>query len=172
MEKWNIKIIELCIKYGLELINNKGDTISIICSKDPDDNAKKEIRDIIPSSLKIEYVNSLKLSTEFGMKVLLVNAGVSITDIQLIKKTLKISVNNPISSLEHAIEYLTNILRTDGFLDTWEIHGTDTYQRINLIEISHSEIKRDLVITEDEITDLRILLNTTSDVENFIKSLN
>jgi len=67
------------------------------------------------------------------------------------------------------IHAINQLLISDGWYDTWIINGVSYSKAI--IMAARKTPKRDVPITDDDMTDLRIALETCDDINDFINQL-
>jgi len=148
----------------------------IVCPDPPVSRLANELLHMIPSNVKVLFFESIKRSTSVELQALLIPAGV----IPLVssdlghKVTIKVMSQNAPEPHDAIWARVEDILRRDGFAKSWEILINDeriVYDLKMAQEVEQHHNIRELTISESDITDMRILLNSTDSVDEFLAKL-
>lgn len=179
MEIWAIKLTTLCGNLNMETIATADGRLSIICPKMPNEEVKNQIVNIIPEEIKpmVRFLEGPKSTTLNEVKSILSSNGVN-GSIQIKSKKNSRSITLEIkgSAMEDKIEWgkISAPLKRDGFFYEWDISFNDnTVLTYNSSVEKELEINRnkDRVILNDDITNLKILLETETDFDKILEQL-
>lgn len=170
------KLKKLCFDLRVEFILEKENHLLFICAQKLNKSTQKNITKLLPSEMNTDFVVGPKNSTRSSIGIIFMQAGIFITAFKIEENFLKIRATSGIALVEDnnpIWESLNKILKNDGYFDGWEIEINNKKRSFNFKisdEVSNNE-KRNFSITEDEITNLKILLGTTESVDDFLKKL-
>ena len=172
---WQEKLAKICENFKIEPLQ-ESDRIIFMCPKMPEEKTKVELVDIIPKSMRYEFIEAPKTSTIFAIRAILIQLGAYKSIVQPSGRTLKIEALNlqSIDSDNPAWDSISQLLKKDGFFTAWEITFNDNTIKYDLNidkEIEKQHHIRDHRIQGDDITNLKIILNSTQDVNDFLKEL-
>jgi hypothetical protein len=147
-----------------------------VCAKSPDRRTRTSLLNLVPSDITCEFIETIKGSTamELGFKI---QAGGGIVTRFLPKNHhIELQVNGP--QLPERDDPLwadvQEILKKDGYAQSWEIaiNGEKiVYDEKMAIEMASHKI-RDRAFTDEDMTDLKIMVETSGDVNDFLAMLN
>lgn len=169
-KEWHNKLMKIChelnIEYLIEDAYPDGKKIKFFCPKLPDAKQKRDIISIVPPHIiarDSDFIESPKSVTMHSIKMTLVECGV-MTGVAVTKgRQLVINVNMPNPPEDHGIwAGITEILRKDGFFDSWKLITTEGERTIDMKladTICKNKELRDTTIKEGDVIDLQILLN-------------
>jgi hypothetical protein len=163
----------------METIATADGHLSIICPKMPNEEVKNQIVNIIPEEIKpmVRFLEGPKSTTLNEIKSVLSSNGVNGSiQIKPLKNSRKIILDIKGSAMEDKIEWVKlNIpLKKDGFFYEWSISFNDnTVLTYNSSVEKELELNRnkDRVILNDDITNLKILLETETDFDKILEQL-
>jgi hypothetical protein len=156
---WEILLQTVCFRLKIDA-ESSGGHIILFCSKPLKTEDKVGIRSIIPENIPVSFIEGVKKATLDALRSIL---SCDLKDIQ--SKHLGIETDDDDFDA-HAIHQL---LINDGWYDTWSINGVSYSKAI--IMATRKTPKRDVPITDNELMDLKICLETSVDVNDFINQL-
>lgn len=163
---WLKEINDIAHQENLEIIT-ENDKIYIYGPKISEETKQRLIRRI-PMETTYEFIEGPKPLTSLSLRAILSMSGIINASIRVIKKTLEIEIISGISINEQLFDELNNLIQKDGFFDSWTLIHKDT-KRITYFNLNENRPVRDTTILQDEITDLIITLNTTENIDEFLK---
>lgn len=163
--RWHERLEKVCSKLNIEyfLENPRSNKLIFYCAKSPSEEQKKEIRQILPSQFSDDFVTAPKIRTINILKTCLLQAGLLTGTIEVIGRKLLLDANCMLELNEESplFNKIHEILKSDGYFDEWELKIGEIKHSFNLklSETLSNNIKRDTVISEDDVTNLIITLN-------------
>lgn len=158
----------------MEIVSSDRGRIEIYLPQEPNEEVKNVIRQIIPDDVDYGFVVGLKPSTIDQLKFLIIQSGLGLVIFKVFKTGhvhLQMIALQDDPDESHPIwSDLAAVLYKDGFPDTWEIaigKTKRTWYRKVMDEIRTAVEP----ITTDDILNLKIILNTTQDVNDFLTQL-
>jgi len=155
--------------------------IVLICPKAPGRKEKAQIASVIPEGLTVKYVEGPKPSSVNTVASILGQSGYQVqrpNPLDVTKRTWHIKAGGGYPGCDEQgidMDRLNKALTNDGYLELWdvEINGKIVeacYPKIAL-EISRNNTIRDTVIRQDDLTDLKITLETCKNIDEFLEAL-
>jgi hypothetical protein len=146
-----------------------------ICAKVPDSETKSSLLNAVPSNLNCQFVEAIKASTGMELGFTVQARGGVIT--KFVPKDHHIDISIQGTTLPELGDPLwtdiQEILRKDGYAQSWEIKVNDdkiVYDEKLAQEMASHKI-RDHEFTDADMTDLKIMLETAGDVNDFLATL-
>lgn len=143
----------------------------------PDATTMRAIRELIPREIDYKYVEFIKPSVMESLKAELAQEGIGSVQIKQEGRHVMFRVLSiPGKEIEPHSSFwgiISKELYDDGFYDTWEIKAGEesrSYNRAVMNEVA-SRVVGDDPITESDITDLSIMLNTCKTVDDFLAQI-
>ena len=181
MQNWQLELTKKCSELNMELIATMS-SMTIICPKMPPSKKKSQILSLIPVNLHniIKFEEGPKPSTMERVKNMIlstgvvrsVNSGPTLTDKRDI--ILELTGNGNPDSENVNWSSISDIFIKDGYFDSFKVifngNTVTTYNRKVYEELQKNKF-RDCTIRKDEITDLRILLETEMDFDKILERL-
>lgn len=180
---WEKKLIKICYDLKIEpAAFNRDKKIIFICPKIPEEKIKINLVQMIPKDWRYEFVEGPKTITMETFAVILQQVGV-ITPPEIKREDHKLTVKAQVQTRagldpldrDHPVwDSITDLFKNDGFFNSWNVTLNDvtvSYDARIAKEVQNQHNIREISIREDEITDLKILLETTEDVNDFLKGL-
>ncbi len=156
----------------------ENDKLVIRGPEKPDEKTKNKVSTIIPDGVPVEYKIEAKTSTLALLQSALMRYGVT-GRFNSKNRIFKIEVSG--INKDHAVwNFINTALEDDGFYKKWivTIDGQEAYtydvEKIKEMKKVADEVKnnkRDKVISDDDVTNLKISLGKTETVDDFLKSL-
>jgi hypothetical protein len=178
--EWQDKFCDKCKQYQFEA-TLQSDRLVISCPEIPDINVQKEFASVLPAGIVYEFKSSLRKYTEIEIKMMLNNAGVaeeiitakdhcvtiditdSIQDLYLEGDTrLKNALHKKLTSDPYVKSY--KILLEGELL--WEYNG-----KVVAMLAKQTRPVRERIFNDNDLLDLKISLEASKDVNDFINSL-
>ena len=170
-----IKLKELIrILSGLNIEYRIGNKIVVLtCSKMPDQKTKDLIASYFPEKYKLKFKEDYKICTMISIKDIITPALNGDYSHSVIGKELKLYLDGTVNPGNITWSDIKRVIDKDGFFDSWvvEINGKKFHPDLLADETIYNNSKREKVISRDEITNLSIILNTTTNVEEFLKRI-
>jgi hypothetical protein len=170
---WKNTLMEVCKNLNIEPVIER-DKIFFVCSRIPVD--KNKITSILPDGYICEFVEGIKPSTINLIKITCIQHGIVYVNIKEIKQGISLRcANREGSSEEDSLDStLCTILAEDGYTENFEItlnnSGLKNYN-IKILKILSQHRVRETYIKEEDMTDLRIILETSKSSEDLINQL-
>jgi hypothetical protein len=152
----------------LEAITGGQTKVLVVVPVMPDRKTVAAIKKIVP--MEVEFVERIKTSTVGSMKMLLQSSGYSVDD-ESVNRDCKLKLSTVIerTELTNVIGELSNLIFKDGYYDTWTfvVDGKQEFKYNRAVINAVASHK----IIEAEINplDLRIMLESTNSVDEFLK---
>jgi len=156
---WEILLQAVCFQLKIDTESSDG-RIILFCSKPLKTEDKVGIRSIIPENIPVSFIEGVKKATLDALRSML---SCDLKEIE--SKELVILTDDD----DFDIHAINQLLISDGWYDTWIINGVSYSKAI--IMAARKTPKRDVPITDDDMTDLRIALETCDDINDFINQL-
>lgn len=181
-KEWAQKILRICKREGIEIVpahTTDGHNAFIFHRSEPlDEKTIGEIRQIVPIEIPINFKYQDRPSTLPALIATVLACGArrpplfKIEDKHLIFDILDLEPER-VDRMK-----IDTILEQDGYFKSWtvKIDGQELYE-MNLVgrrlanEIRKNQDGREQVLTDSDITDLRISLESCSSVDEFLKTL-
>lgn len=173
-----------CAKLGIEpVMSRDGSAVRFVCPKLPDKKIQDEVLKDVPSEIKSEWKEDMKSSTEGSIQIIceqLRSVGVlkKITVDRPAPHKLKLVLEGREDVLAKdgpAIETIEEILKLDAYVDCFEIivneEKVGSFNRSISTALANRGAPDRGKITEDDSVNLKILLETCSSVDDFIKNM-
>lgn len=177
---WETNFINACSKYNIEPVQIDGKML-FICPKMPSEEIQKEILSTFPKPEDVVYkfVEQPRMETMEGLKILFGKAGAKHAEMAIEGHTLLINISSDSPVLTEtesdAWPVITQILRADPFVEGWVVKVNDTvmsqYDAKLAKMLENHAPERIRSITDEDVLNLRISLETAQDVNDFINSL-
>jgi hypothetical protein len=149
--------------------------VIFVCAKNPDTKTKDTLLDAVPSNLNCQFVEAIKASTGMELGFTVQAHGGVIT--KFIPKNHHVDISIQGTTLPELDDPLwidiQEILKKDGYAQSWEIKVNDAkivYDEKIAQEMASHKI-RDREFTDGDMTDLKIMLETAGDVNDFLATL-
>jgi hypothetical protein len=168
---------------GDQIVNGFGPEVEdtainllIVCPEIPGATVANELLHMVPANVKVLFYESIKRSTSVELQTLFMQAGIvpQITPEQGHKVTIKVMNPNAPEPHDELWGRIEDLLKRDGYAKSWEIqvNGARIVYDLKMVQEAqqHHNI-RDCTITDQDITDVRILLNSTNSVDEFLAKL-
>ena len=146
-----------------------------VCAKTPDNETIATILDLVPKNLECLFIESVKSSTPLELAFLVQQTGGVMTYFEPKEHHVEIQIkgaqlpptDDPIWS------DVQEILVKDGYADSWEIKINDTkiVYDAKMARVLESHNIRDRGFTDSDMTDLKIMLESTNTVDEFLATL-
>ena len=165
------EVMKLCKELNMEWFSNVNKTENVFyCSKKPSANEQKKVKVLLPKDAKIHFEETIKLGTVYSIETVLIMSTGMKPNITLDKSSLRVEVNPQLKVDENTQKVLNNVINNDGYIKSWEIiiNGEKHIYNDSISEARVRNINR-TPITDDDIVNLEIALNTTKTVEDFLK---
>jgi hypothetical protein len=151
---------------------------NIYMPKRPSATIQAQIEEVIPKSVKVEFIEGIKPATLNDLRFAMQENGIGVAEARSKDRHYIISAGTlpgrAVEEYDGLWARVNQILLDDGYLDTWEISCGDMKifcnKRVILDGIKNSKI-RDINILDEDITDLKIALGIKQDVNDFIAML-
>jgi hypothetical protein len=195
---WLKQLMDKCIPLKIEIIKTPVDEILLssatfkgraiemspgeskiklvfVCAKAPDRRTRTLLLNLVPNDITCEFIEALKGSTamELGFKIQASGGAV----IKFVPKDhhIEMTVNGPqLPELDDPLwADVQEILKKDGYAQSWEIaiNGDKiVYDEKMATEMASHKI-RDREFTDEDMTDLKIMVETSGDVNDFLAML-
>lgn len=169
-----VMVIEFCRERNIELVP-EADRVLFICPKIPERAVQDRLRSEIPSSIQIKWLEGLKAGTCQAIGLMLSQMGLRSISGKVDNRHLDYElIGNTEIQNDEIWDRVSKLLQADGFLTSWtiKVNGKVMVEYDAEIERLRSEHQgtRQTIISQDEILNLSISLNTQS-VDEFIASL-
>jgi len=167
--EWKNKLLDKCNALRIEMAEDKekNNKLIFICPKMPEEKTKIELIDLLPKELPYDFVEGIKQSTLIKLKAVTMNFGIYSANVTG-SKNMSFIVNSAQSEevKEKIFEAVDGIFRDDGFFEGWKIK-INNEERFYFPTVDIGA-KRDTRIRKDDILNIKIALNTTTSVEEFM----
>jgi hypothetical protein len=171
MNPWQFLLLEACFKYGAEPAQDNG-KILIISPKELGKTEQTQIRSIIPEGFPVEFKTGPRMSTIIQIKQLLASVGAQ-GDFRSDSPKAVFEVSG-IDTLHPVWKDVNRLVQRDGYFTSWTIKADGSEITVNPLVLkaleSHKDV-RGLGISKDDISDLNILLNASTSVEDFLSKI-
>lgn len=178
------KVIAECKKYNIEIAAAPlSRTLFLICPKMPPKEVKEKIGALIPEGYQYEYKEAPKLRTRDILTGILSNPylgsiriELNFNDIMNKKMTLKLTGAGPITDITNEVwPQVFNTIRDDGYFEAWDIIINDklvySHNEKALREFAKNNLLRETVITNDDLTNLKIALESSRSFDEFLNTI-
>ena len=181
MQLWERELLAICKREGLEVYPAKADhheQAYLFYRSDPlPDDVMKTIRQVVPEEIALGFKFQDKPSTIPALIATIITCGaMKPPRFNPEGKHLTIHLFG-ISEEQVDQARINTILEQDGFFQSWtvtvenqELYETNLISQRFAEEIRQNK-KRDQVVSENDITDLRILMETAEDWDKFLEAL-
>lgn len=170
-----VMVVEFCRQRNVEMIP-KGDRAIFICPKMPEASVKERLRSEIPSGVQIEYVESVKVQTTMMLASLLSQSGgnLRVQSGGIEGRDLQYRLIGNAEAIQEGFwDQVREVVIGDGFFEsfTFTINGVTVLHYDAKVAALIAEHTRTTVISQDDILNLSISLNSIQTVDEFIASL-
>ena len=179
MMDWQLNLTKKCSELNMEVVATMTG-LTIFCPKMPNKKEKDKVLDIIPEKLRkvINFEEGLKPSTLYNFKNLIRATGVvsGLDATPSPDKSMKINLTGNGNPEAEKVDWssITSVLKQDGYVESWELSfngkTVEVYNRKITEELRKNSF-REIIIQKDEITNLRILLETEMDFDKLLEQL-
>lgn len=166
METWYNELQKKCHALKIEYITDGEDKnkLTFFCAKIPTEKEKKEIIALIPPSVATDFIEGPKNVTLHSIQIYLIQARIFPCRIETFNHKLVLTANviTEVSNDHPFWAAMNDILEKDGYFHEWEINLNNEKHSFSFKiskDIQKNKVRRDHGITQEEITDLHILLN-------------
>lgn len=169
---WIDDLRNMCNNFRIEPFITDNKKIIFFCPKIPETEIKNKLIKILPKTKKYEFIEGPKISTTQAIKAIFSQAGIIKAEVEQTKHKLIIKAEtfpNFGDNLNPLWGAINRVLEQDGFFTSWKITINDKTANIDL-KVAQ-EIKKHPKwdkITDDDLINLKILLNQNKDVNDFI----
>lgn len=171
---WKSKLTDVCNSFGIEVIQ-RGLTLTFHCPDEPDENLKTDIKLIVPPGITVIYKVAPRDNTIKDIQNIIYGASIPGTNSIKIThnagKDLVIKVMGNIKLDDEDITYLSKLIKSDRYYNTFEIYVNNIKVSFLADEIAQNNTIHEKIIQTDDITDLRILLGSTDSVDEIFKEV-
>jgi hypothetical protein len=169
---WQTDLMRKCMEHNIQPIIND-DKLVFVCAAKPSRRIQEQLKAYLPDPGQSEFIEHVKPQTIEKISELLKGTDVrnlNVKEESGRKMTFRIACEE-----ESSIPFgdFNDLIIKDGFLDEWTIEAgndTTTYNK-KVMQALKSNCCKDTGIQEDDILNLRILLESSDTVEDFIKSI-
>jgi hypothetical protein len=180
MKNWLDDLADICRDNTMEAMTTPDGAIILVTPKMPPENVQAKIKQTIPQSVHYEIKEGPRIVTTEGLRMFLGQAGASSVLLSTKKHTLiiEISGESPLLMEKESPLWdgLERLLKHDPFVEGYEVlvNGQVILEynatAAKALETSKKP-ERDICPTEDEIMNLRITLETSNDVLDFLEKI-
>ena len=166
-----------CIRFHGKADNQDASAkrLFFICAYTPDQAMMKDLLDLVPNNLECLFIETVKSITTMELAFLIQQSGGVMTLFEPKGHHLAIEIKG--SQLPPTDDPVwadvQEILEKDGYASSWEIKINDetiVYNAKMAQEVKSHKI-RDRGFTDTDLTDLKIVLETTCDVNDFLAAI-
>jgi len=166
---WQFELLTLCFKFNCEPTQD-GSKVLIMSPKGLGKTEQDLIRQAIPEEIPIEFKQGPRMSTIMAIKQILAAVG---AQGEFRSETSKAEIEiTGIDQLHPIWKDVDKIIKRDGFFKSWtlKVEGTEVTYNPEVAKAleSHTNV-RSHSITKEDISDLGILLNASTSVDDFLK---
>jgi hypothetical protein len=145
-----------------------------ICAKTPDNETLATLLDLVPNNLECLFIETVKSSTPLELAFLVQQSGGVMTFFEPKGHHVEIKIKGSLPPTDDPVwADVQEILVKDGYADSWEIKINDekiVYDAKMAREMESHNI-RDRGFTDSDLTDLKIMLESTNTVDEFLATL-
>ena len=175
MDWFSKEFIKACEQYDIDPITN-GNEVLFICPKLPPQDVQDQIVKGLPEKLPFRFVEGLRSTTTAGLQILIRNAGANSMKASVEGRKVIIHLEGQSPHLDKGSEVwntINTLMLADRFVEEWEVslNGETVLSCNKKICAEIADRKEGKVILDDDILNLRIALETSEDVMDFIKGL-
>ena len=146
-----------------------------ICARKPTKRTLTSLLNLVPSNITCEFIESIKGSTALELGFKIQASGGAVTKFLPKDHHIELQVNGPqLPELDDPLwADVQEILKRDGYAKSWEIaiNGEKIVYDEKMAEEIASHKIRDREFTDEDITDLKIMVETAGDVNDFLAML-
>lgn len=181
-KEWEQKILRICKREGIEIVpaqTHSGQNAFIFHRAEPlDQKVIGEIRETVPIDIPINFKYQDKPSTLPALITLVLTSGARRPPLFKVEGRHLIFDICDLEPERVDRMKIDTILEQDGYFQSWtiKVDGQELYE-MNLVgrrlahEIHKNLENRDQILTDSDVTDLRISLENCDSVDEFLKSL-
>jgi hypothetical protein len=162
----NAELLTLLSKNNIEAVLSDNNKIILYCPKLPPEAIKQSISKNLQAPHM--YVEGMKLKTKRALRAILSQAGAINGKIIISHKTISIEAPETVNDIDW--DLLCQILIEDGFPQSWSMTTSNGITHNYIVSPSENS-KRDKPITDQDIQDLVIDLNSCNNIDEFIKRM-
>lgn len=177
---WQEQLSNKCKKYNLEAVL-QNEKLVFLCPEVPSKKIQKDFASVVPEGTVYEFKASLRKTTEYAIRMMLNNAGVAEEGIKAVAHSVTINITDCIQEihleddtrLRNAIhKFLTEDPYVESYKVTidgellWEYNG-----KVVAMLAKQTRPVRERVFNDNDLLDLKITLEASKDVNDFINSL-
>lgn len=175
MDWFSQEFVDTCNKYFIEPISN-GKEVLFICPKIPPKDAQDRITKGLPKELPFRFIEGLRSETTAGLKILMRNAVADTTRLKIEGRKVTVIIEGQSPHLDRQSqvwEAINELMYQDRYVEEWEItlNGETILVCNKKVFEEIASRKEGKVILDDDVLNLRIALETSEDVLDFIKGL-
>lgn len=174
---WAEQLVENLKSLNAEVVRD-GRRLVVTCPKEFDRQHKATLCKSVPSDFELEFVEGMKQSTTHHLQQLLQRTVMmGSAQPEFTSRDLTIHINGQLRE-EPDWQELDEILAKDGYPEKWavKINGQEAHsnsgQKIEALQkVADNLARRDQILTDDDVLNVRISLANVETVEDFINSI-
>jgi hypothetical protein len=174
---WETDFATLCLQHKIEAVV-EGSEYLLIVPKMPDKEIQDKLRAIVPQEIQYRYVEGPRLVTTVALKTLFQQIGHITAVLETKDHTMMFKIDGEPSVFSEedpkVLNFIESVLSADPFVKDWKIvFNGKTIHDTTLEKMLAMQVRpeRDSCPTQDDILDLRISLEVSQDVNEFVNSL-
>jgi len=166
------KLMDVCAKNDLEIVPSEG-VLLIVGAHMPSAIIQSSIEALMAGH-PIQFVETFKQSSAIRLREVFARAGAASFAMAANKRAVEIRVQGPIDKTDIPEPEVSDVMVKDGFFDTWTValNGEEVYKTsAQAIRACEGHNIRERIINNDDIVNIKILVESCDSVDELLKKL-
>jgi hypothetical protein len=176
---WETNFLQICNDNSFDSLL-QGKEIILVVPKMPEESLQAKLKALIPEGFSVEFKEGPRIITTESLRIIIQQAGAKEAHLEITghKVVVTVESNSPALTEQESTVWpmISNLLKADQFITAWKILVNDTVMseydcNIAKALAAQTRPERNCCPTNDDILNLKISLENSQDVNDFINSL-